>query len=574
MSVRYTLGFLTVLWFGLIGTGHATIMPITAEEVECLPSNFEGCLLNREACAAAFTERYRPIVERLQLVKPEVQNTRLPLEMLKLIASCAPRNVVGKLALSCKALLLRMMDVLINARVDYEEGQLALLAKRVSGKEESDWSIFSFLKVKIGWEKPKALPPPITPLSRQMVHYVLSTSDVQSLYFEQVGSLKVLMDAIYLGDKLNMGARYHKDWLQRVEVAPATHNLSWLIDYKTPATKSLVQSCTFQVVDNKITYQEPAWTTPWIPALLRNHSELELSLSGTDLVWCAPDLFDIINLVKLDLSQNQLTHLPRDIARLVNLKELNVDLNDLTALPNEIGLLKGLRKLSLAHNKLTNLPETIGGLERLNHLNLSNNQFSKIPPCLSNLKNIKLIKLSGNWLLETPPKLGNLSQLDRKLLQVKGLESLNREAIYICSQLLADVKSFFDMLGPERATRVLRSFIGDNIFLPAPAQTLFPQANLGELPQGFVAEDMHSMRHLQRETFLKAMHRKARHASQSPVYQQDADPFNLSADTDDTQSFEIPNLQGVHLGAVPLNTSNLIPQETLDVLLKRQTRWG
>ncbi|MFN8672353.1 MAG: leucine-rich repeat domain-containing protein [Candidatus Sericytochromatia bacterium] len=147
------------------------------------------------------------------------------------------------------------------------------------------------------------------------------------------------------------------------------------------------------------------------------------------------EVFNIINLQKLDLSKNKISKLPSSISKLKNLKSINLSENELMDLPNELteltnleeiylnknriyqlpngmNKLKNLKKIFLFNNHLNEIPNEIFKIESLEVLYLNLNYLNKIPNKISKLKNIRIINLSNNQLTEIPDELYNLKNLE------------------------------------------------------------------------------------------------------------------------------------------------------------------
>ena len=95
-----------------------------------------------------------------------------------------------------------------------------------------------------------------------------------------------------------------------------------------------------------------------------------LDLSQKNLKEIPEEIFDLVEITKLDLSDNQLTSLPSaicdgsangvgGIGKLVNLKKLSVSNNRLTSLPSEMGQLINLKQFAFDHNPLEYIPPEV-----------------------------------------------------------------------------------------------------------------------------------------------------------------------------------------------------------------------
>ena len=168
-----------------------------------------------------------------------------------------------------------------------------------------------------------------------------------------------------------------------------------------------------------------------------------LSLSNKELKKIPKEIFDLVEITKLDLSFNQLTSLPPDIGKLVNLEKLHVSGNQLTSLPSAItdggiGKLVNLKELWVSRNQLTSLPPEIGKLVNLEKLHVSDNRLTSLPSEIGKLVNLKELWVSSNQLTSLPSEIGKLVDLekldvsDNQLTSLPSDIGLLRNLTYLC----------------------------------------------------------------------------------------------------------------------------------------------
>uniref|UniRef100_A0A8C7YQ04 Uncharacterized protein n=1 Tax=Oryzias sinensis TaxID=183150 RepID=A0A8C7YQ04_9TELE len=90
-----------------------------------------------------------------------------------------------------------------------------------------------------------------------------------------------------------------------------------------------------------------------------------LSLARRGLKEMPDELWELLELEKLNLSLNNLKTVPPQLALLSNLVVLNLWGNQLSSLPPEIGQLSRLRVLFIYRNNLTEVPEELGACTQL-----------------------------------------------------------------------------------------------------------------------------------------------------------------------------------------------------------------
>ncbi|XP_026148571.1 leucine-rich repeat-containing protein 30-like isoform X2 [Mastacembelus armatus] len=127
-----------------------------------------------------------------------------------------------------------------------------------------------------------------------------------------------------------------------------------------------------------------------------------LSLARRGMKEVPDELWELLELQKLNLSLNRLKVVPPQLALLSNLVVLNLWGNQLSSLPAEIGHLTRLRVLFAYRNKLTEVPEELGACTQLEVLSLANNQLCSLPASLSNLSRLRKLNLSHNHIAHVP----------------------------------------------------------------------------------------------------------------------------------------------------------------------------
>ncbi|XP_026148570.1 leucine-rich repeat-containing protein 30-like isoform X1 [Mastacembelus armatus] len=153
-----------------------------------------------------------------------------------------------------------------------------------------------------------------------------------------------------------------------------------------------------------------------------------LSLARRGMKEVPDELWELLELQKLNLSLNRLKVVPPQLALLSNLVVLNLWGNQLSSLPAEIGHLTRLRVLFAYRNKLTEVPEELGACTQLEVLHtaakdlrhgsvassfiddlwlttvlsLANNQLCSLPASLSNLSRLRKLNLSHNHIAHVP----------------------------------------------------------------------------------------------------------------------------------------------------------------------------
>lgn len=98
-----------------------------------------------------------------------------------------------------------------------------------------------------------------------------------------------------------------------------------------------------------------------------------LDLSGQQLSFVSPRLFNLQFLRRLFLNGNMLTEVPKEILKLKSLRVLDLSSNLLKSVPGEMGMLFNLKYLYLFDNELENLPWEFGNLESLQFLGIEGN---------------------------------------------------------------------------------------------------------------------------------------------------------------------------------------------------------
>ena len=147
-----------------------------------------------------------------------------------------------------------------------------------------------------------------------------------------------------------------------------------------------------------------------------------VNLNGLGLNELPPQLFEMVNLRKLDASTNNLKALPAELGALKQLEVLNLNKNKLTALGPVIGEFTNLKELILGHYfgggqaNLTTLPPEIGKLTKLKELWACGLSITHIPPEIAllkdNLEKLFLYADDGDY-IHSNPICGNPEELDK-----------------------------------------------------------------------------------------------------------------------------------------------------------------
>ena len=167
-----------------------------------------------------------------------------------------------------------------------------------------------------------------------------------------------------------------------------------------------------------------------------------LDLSENRLTRLSEEVFDLVNLIKLELGNREVFVKGR--------KKLSGD-NRIVKIPSSVENLKNLRFLSLSKNNLASLPSEIGNLSNLIYLDISENRLISLPPELGLLENLTQVKIWGNPLSSFPPELAE--QGARAILS------------YLRSQIPAKEEQWLSKLlvvgeGGVGKTSIIRSLFG------------------------------------------------------------------------------------------------------------------
>ncbi len=154
----------------------------------------------------------------------------------------------------------------------------------------------------------------------------------------------------------------------------------------------------------KLTLLHSSWVysiAPWV---------VSLKLVNNHLRKLPKELFQAMQLRRLDLSQNLLETVPGEIFGLPNLEYLCLAHNQLLDLPETSNWSSSLLTLDLADNRLTTLPTGIQH-SAVEILNLSKNQFTMLPKCLCRIKTLTSLDLSHMPVSSWPKEMENLDKL-------------------------------------------------------------------------------------------------------------------------------------------------------------------
>lgn len=347
----------------------------------------------------------------MQLTQPEI-----PVELWRLIAQTSPM-VLGRLSQTCKTFFFVLLPLLKEAHLAQEKTHLAALVTALDPYSRTE------AQVQAEWEKGLIrMYPPEYP---QMLQFILDNPQAQSVYYDQMGSLKLMRKAMkkYRPQGLDPWVRFDKALGKR------SPDASWA-DTKGRILCVHSQNCDtlwarFQIQNNKVVASPQwRWTIPLLPEKIQDIQELDLTLADWHLVWCSSDFFDTSNIVSLNLSKNDLRCVPRAIARFKGLKTLSINDNQLEFLPGEMGQLQELEELSLSGNKLKVLPTALGTLPKLQRLSIGRNQFTSLPACVLMMPALKNLQAHGNQLTTLPEEIDNLKTLEILSLQDNPLTEL------------------------------------------------------------------------------------------------------------------------------------------------------
>ena len=154
----------------------------------------------------------------------------------------------------------------------------------------------------------------------------------------------------------------------------------------------------------KLTLLHSSWVysiAPWV---------VSLKLVNNHLRKLPKELFQAMQLRRLDLSHNLLESVPGEIFGLTNLEYLCLAANQLLDLPETSNWSSSLLTLDLADNHLTTLPLGIQH-SAIEILNLSKNSFTIVPKCLTRIKTLTSLDLSHMPLSSWPKEMENLDKL-------------------------------------------------------------------------------------------------------------------------------------------------------------------
>lgn len=154
----------------------------------------------------------------------------------------------------------------------------------------------------------------------------------------------------------------------------------------------------------KLTILHSSWVysiAPWV---------VSLKLVNNHLRRLPNDLFQAMQLRRLDLSQNLLETVQSEIFSLPNLEYLCLAHNRLGEIPGTTNWTPSLLTLDLSENLLISLPTGIQ-CSAIEILNLSKNQFSTIPKCLCRIRTLTSLDISYMPITSWPKEMENLDKL-------------------------------------------------------------------------------------------------------------------------------------------------------------------
>lgn len=169
----------------------------------------------------------------------------------------------------------------------------------------------------------------------------------------------------------------------------------------------------------KLTLLHSSWMysiAPWV---------VSLKLVNNHLRKLPNELFQAMQLRRLDLSQNLLETVQADILALPNLEYLCLAHNRLREIPDTTNWTPSLLTLDLSENHLTTLPVGIQ-YSAVEILNLSKNQFTTVPKCLCRIRTLTSLDLSYMPVSSWPKEMENLDKLVNLNLSNTSIADLPR----------------------------------------------------------------------------------------------------------------------------------------------------
>ena len=169
----------------------------------------------------------------------------------------------------------------------------------------------------------------------------------------------------------------------------------------------------------KLTLLHSSWMysiAPWV---------VSLKLVNNHLRKLPNELFQAMQLRRLDLSQNLLETVQADIFALPNLEYLCLAHNRLREIPDTTNWTPSLLTLDLSENHLTTLPAGIQ-YSAVEILNLSKNQFTTVPKCLCRIRTLTSLDLSYMPVSSWPKEMENLDKLVNLNLSNTSIADLPR----------------------------------------------------------------------------------------------------------------------------------------------------
>jgi Leucine-rich repeat (LRR) protein len=147
------------------------------------------------------------------------------------------------------------------------------------------------------------------------------------------------------------------------------------------------------------------------------------SFSQTELkvyLWSDAKSMSIDSVFAISFEKEKIDSLPYELFNFVNLKKLDLSKQKIKNLPKEFVNLKNLEHLDLSKNKLVLFPTQLCHLPLLKELILNRNYFESIPECIENLILLEKLDLWATPVGSFPEQITKLTKL--KLLDVRGVK--------------------------------------------------------------------------------------------------------------------------------------------------------
>ncbi len=154
-----------------------------------------------------------------------------------------------------------------------------------------------------------------------------------------------------------------------------------------------------------------------LSSLLKKFMEgpYEFKMQRKGITKIPKELFEFVDLEKINIESNQVKTLPQGITKLKNLKALDLSRNKIKKIPKQIDKLKKLEYLDISRNDLRELPESLVNCTKLKFLDLSHSRFNETFPSfifdLANLESLNISWITGGRYLDMPEGISKLKKL-------------------------------------------------------------------------------------------------------------------------------------------------------------------